>query len=171
MMTDPGTTDATCVCEPGETAGCDVGGLLTCKDDCSGFEPVPCPAGQNCVGDACSSLLCQPGKKVCEGPDAEKTCNAAGDGFEAPVACGPTQECVFNGCAELCELIKSDPSSVGCVFRGNKMQNFAEEPTAIAVGNVSKTKTATVSLYYYQNGAEQLSSGSRSRRGPATCSA
>ncbi|WP_100793576.1 IgGFc-binding protein [Nannocystis exedens] len=153
------TTGANCSCQPGETQGCDPGGLLTCKDDCSGFEPVPCPNGQSCVGDQCTAKLCNPGQTVCEGLDAEKTCNAQGDGFEPPVACGATQECSIGGCTELCELIKSDPSSVGCVFRGNKMQNFAEEPTAITVGNVSKTKTATVAMYFYSGGAEQMVAG------------
>ena len=53
--------------EQSETQGCDPGGLLTCKDDCSGFEPVPCPNGQSCVGDQCTSKLCNPGQVVCEG--------------------------------------------------------------------------------------------------------
>ena len=157
--TDTGTTGPNCVCEPGSTGDCDPDGLLTCKDDCSGYEPVPCPNGEFCNEGMCSSSLCTPGQTVCEGVDAEKVCNGAGDGFDGPFPCGMTEECVSGQCTELCELALSDPSSVGCVFRANKMQNYAEEPTAIAVGNVSKTKTASVSLYFYQNGGEQLVSG------------
>lgn len=59
-----GSTGPDCACEPGSTDVCEAGGLLTCKADCSGFEAVPCPQGQNCVGDACSMLLCQPGQSV-----------------------------------------------------------------------------------------------------------
>ena len=153
------TTGVECVCEPGSTNGCDPGGLLTCKEDCSGFEAVACPMGQNCVGDACSELLCMPNETVCEGLDQTKKCNGSGDAFEPPVACGATQQCDLGACTELCELVKSDPSSVGCVFRGNKMQNFIEEPSAVTVGNVSKTLTASVTLYYFENGAEQVVSG------------
>lgn len=153
------TTGIECVCEPGSTNGCDADGLLTCKDDCSGYESVACPMGQNCVGDQCSALLCQPNETVCEGLTQTKKCNAKGDAFDPPVACGATQQCDLGACVELCELIKSDPSSVGCVFRGNKMQNFIEEPSAVTVGNVSKSLTASVSMYYFENGAEQLVSG------------
>ncbi len=153
------TTGEDCVCTPGATDGCTDDGLLTCKDDCSGFEPVPCPNGQNCVMDACSALLCAPGQFVCEGLDQIKQCNPEGDGFEPPVACGMTQQCSVGQCTELCDLILGDPSSVGCVFRGNKVQNFIEEPSAITVGNVSKTLTAAVTMYYYENGGEQVVSG------------
>ena len=153
------STGPDCVCEPGSTDGCDPGGLLTCKPDCSGFEPVPCPQGQSCMGDACVAKLCAPNETVCDGLGATKKCNAEGDAFDPPVACGMTQECDQGACVELCEKIKSDPSSVGCVFRGTKMQNFIEEPSAVTVGNVSKALTASVAMYYYQNGGEQLVSG------------
>lgn len=157
--TSVGSTGVECVCEPGSSNGCDPEGLLTCKQDCSGYEPVACPMGQNCLGDGCVALLCLPNEVVCEGIDQTKKCNAQGDAFEPPVACGQTQQCSGGACIELCELIKSDPSSVGCVFRGNKMQNFIEEPSAVTVGNVSKTLTASVSMYFFENGAEQLVSG------------
>ncbi len=153
------STGVECVCEPGSSNGCDPGGLLTCKEDCSGYEPVACPMGQKCMGDACVALLCVPDETVCEGVDKTKKCNADGDAFEPPVACGATQQCGSGVCIEVCELIKSDPSSVGCVFRGNKMQNFIEEPSAVTVGNVSKTLTASVSLYYFEGGAEKVVTG------------
>jgi hypothetical protein len=162
--TDGGTTlnstGPECVCDPGSTNGCDQGEILTCTPDCLGFEPMPCPNGQSCVGDMCTAGLCNPGQIVCEDADTEKVCNAQGDGFDPPVQCGPTEECAFGqGCTEVCELILDDPSSVGCVFRANKMQNFIEEPTAVTVGNVSKTLTATVSMFYFQNGAEMMVAG------------
>jgi hypothetical protein len=157
--TTNGSTGADCVCEPGSTDGCALGGELTCKPDCSGFEAVPCPEGQMCSDMTCEAQLCTPGETMCEGLNATKACNAMGDAFDPPVPCGMTQECDQGACVELCEKIKSDPSSVGCVFRGNKMQNFIEEPSAVTVGNVSKLLTASVSMFYYQNGGEQLVSG------------
>jgi hypothetical protein len=155
--TTQGSTGPECACEPGSTDGCDGGQILTCSDDCQGFEPQPCDVGQSCVDGACTAMLCNPGQVVCDDAATEKTCNPQGDGFDPPVACGMTQECAFGqGCTELCELILGDPSSVGCVFRANKMQNFEEEPSAVTVGNVSKTLTATVSLYRWQNGQETM---------------
>ncbi len=163
--TDSGETTSTstgpdCACEPGATDGCADGQLLTCTDDCLGFEPLPCPMGQSCVGDACTAMLCNPGQVVCDDLDTEKVCNPQGNGFDPPTQCGMTQECVFGeGCTEVCELVKLNPSSVGCVFRASKMQNFIEEPTAVTVGNVSKTLTATVSMYYFMNGVETVVDG------------
>ncbi len=154
------STGVTCMCEPGSTNGCEMGDLLTCTDDCEGYAPVPCAQGQTCVDGACKvANICEPNQVVCDGLGQTKQCNADGDGFDPPVACGVTQECSQGACTELCELIKSSPSSVGCVFRGNKMQNFQEEPSAVTVGNVSKTLTAKVTMYYYQNGGEQIVKG------------
>lgn len=153
------STGVDCICEPGSTGACEPGGLSTCKADCSGFEAVPCPQGQSCVVDACVPQLCAPNEMVCDGLNATKKCNAMGDAFDPAVPCGLTQECDGGVCVELCEKIKSDPSSVGCVFRGNKMQNFIEEPSAVTVGNVSKSLTAKVTMYYYQNGGEQVVAG------------
>ena len=107
----------------------------------------------------CVANLCEPNQVVCEGLGQTKKCNAQGDGFEPPVACGQTQECSLGVCTELCELVKSNPSSVGCVFRGNKMQNFQEEPSAVTVGNVSKTLTASVTMYFFEGGAEKVVTG------------
>ena len=99
------STGVECVCEPGSSNGCDPGGLLTCKEDCSGYEPVACPMGQKCMGDACVALLCVPDETVCEGVDKTKKCNADGDAFEPPVACGATQQCGSGVCIEVCELM------------------------------------------------------------------
>lgn len=153
------STGGECVCEPGTTNGCDQGDILTCNVTCDAYAPVPCPQGQSCFDGACQAKLCTPNEVVCDGVNQTKQCNAQGDGFGPPTMCGATQECSLGACTELCELIKSDPSSVGCVFRGNKMQNFQEEPSAVTVGNVSKTLTAKVTMYFYENGAEQVVTG------------
>ena len=152
--TSTGTTGPVCVCTPGDTNGCEGDQLLVCADDCLGFEPQPCP-GQfdKCKEGACVAPLCLPGSTVCEGIDAVKTCNASGDAFDPPVACGATQECAVNSCVELCALSESTPSSVGCSFFAHKMDNFNDaQPDSVIVGNTHPTKTAKVQLYFVPNG-------------------
>lgn len=119
-------TGEQCVCNPGDLDGCEGDQILVCSDDCQGFEPQPCPgSGQTCKDGACGTSLCSPGQVVCEGLEAEKTCNASGDAYDPPVQCGATQQCSFGGCTELCDLAQSTPSSVGCSFLGNRMDNVS----------------------------------------------
>ncbi len=139
-----------CVCEPGETMGCEGDLLVICREDCSGFESLECEAGV-CMDGACTDLFCNPGESVCEDLGSYKTCDDEGKDYGDPVPCGETEECSGGTCIELCELVKLDASSIGCVFRANKMQNFKEEPSALAIGNVSETLTASVTLYYNDN--------------------
>ena len=150
-----------CVCTPGDTMGCQGDQILVCADDCSGFEPQNCPANQKCKNDVCTAQLCNPGQKVCEGLDQVKVCNANGDGFEPPSQCGPTQECSGNDCAELCLVVEQTPSSIGCSFFANKMDNFTDTTDSVIVGNTHPTKTASVQLYFVPNGqnVEQAQGG------------
>lgn len=150
----PGTTEGPCVCNPGDLNGCDGDQILVCADDCQGFEPQPCPGnGETCKDGACGTKLCNPGQVQCEGLDAEKVCNANGDGYDPPVACSPTQECNFGGCTELCDLVQTAPSSIGCSFFGHKMDNFNDgQADSLIVGNTHPTKTAQVQLYFVPNG-------------------
>ncbi|MCY0988817.1 IgGFc-binding protein [Nannocystis sp. ILAH1] len=152
--TDTDTTAGPCVCNPGDLNGCEGDQILVCSDDCQGFEPQPCPGnGQTCKNGACGSMLCNPGQVQCEGLDAEKTCNANGDAFDPPVACSATQQCDFGGCTELCDLVQTSPSSVGCSFLGHKMDNFNDgQADSLIVGNTHPTKTAQVQLYFVPNG-------------------
>ena len=57
---------------------------------------------------------------------------------------------------ETCDQAEMVESTVGCVFRANKMQNFQEEPSSLIVGNVSPDENATINIYYGNGGAEQL---------------
>ena len=75
-----------------------------------------------------------------------------GDGFDPPTPCGATQECAVNSCVELCLSIESSPSSVGCSFFANKMDNFNDTPDSVIVGNTHPSKTAKVQLYFVPNG-------------------
>jgi len=150
----PGTTDGPCVCNPGDLNGCEGDQILVCADDCQGFEPQPCPGnGETCKNGACGNKLCNPGQVQCEGLDAEKVCNANGDGYDPPVACTASQECDFGGCTELCDLVQSAPSSIGCSFLGHKMDNFNDgQADSLIVGNTHPSKAAQVQLYFVPNG-------------------
>jgi hypothetical protein len=124
-----------------------------CADDCLGFEPAPCPNGQTCVGDACTALFCQPGEKQCEGEDASKQCNGEGSAFDPPVACAADESCSFGECVKLCLQAEATPSSVGCSFFANRMDNYNyAQVDSLIVGNTSKTKSASVQLYFVANG-------------------
>ncbi len=156
-----GTTQA-CVCNPGEVNGCDGNAQSKCADDCLGFEPAPCPMGQKCTGGVCTALFCAPGVKVCEGEGATKLCNAEGGAYEPPVNCADSESCVVGECLSLCAQAEAAPSTIGCSFIASRVDNiYGNETDSLVVGNTSKTKTATVQLYFTPNGTnvEQVQGG------------
>ena len=142
-----------CACEPGAAGGCEQGLLLVCEADCQSFAPQACGAGEACVVDGCFPQVCVPGQAVCEGEGAVKTCDAQGAGYEAPVDCAVGEVCSFGVCLSLCAEAEVTPSSVGCSFFANRMDNWEnKEPDSLIVGNTSKTLTAEVQLYFVANG-------------------
>ncbi|MDC0716938.1 IgGFc-binding protein [Nannocystis bainbridge] len=155
---DPSTsttgTTQPCLCVPGELAGCDRDGQqLVCQDDCQTLDPEPCPGGGACIDGACSTDLCKPGQKVCEGEDAYKECNDQGDGWQPPVDCALEETCAGGQCLSLCSLAEETPSSVGCSFFAVRQDNYDyEQVDSLVVGNTSKTKTASVQLYFTPDG-------------------
>ena len=147
-------TTAGCVCNPGEVSGCEGDQQLVCSEDCSGFEPTACPMGETCKGDACVALFCQPGEQQCEGDSATKTCNAQGEAFDPPVNCADTEGCSVGVCTSLCLIAEATPSSVGCSFFAQRMDNYSNGTNdSLIVGNTSKTKAASVQLYFTPNGS------------------
>jgi hypothetical protein len=147
-----GTTQA-CVCTPGEVDGCDGNAVNKCADDCLGFEPAPCAPGQKCTGGMCVALFCVPGEKVCEGDGATKQCNAQGEAYDPPVNCQDTESCSAGSCLSLCAQAEAAPSTIGCSFIASRVDNiYGNETDSLVVGNTSKTKTATVQLYFTPNG-------------------
>jgi hypothetical protein len=60
---------------------------------------------------------------------------------------------------ETCDQALMVESTVGCAFRGNKMQNFIEEPSSLVLGNVSDENIATINIYFKNGGNEQLVAG------------
>lgn len=157
--TDPETTDA-CVCTPGQAGDCaDENSLNICADDCMGFEPESCPGVNTCENGQCVMGVCSPGAPRCFDESSYQLCEDDGQGYGEPMPCGDTEGCKSGACQPLCDIAKSDPSSVGCVFRANKMQNFDEEPSSLIVGNVSDSRTATVQLYYRELGGAEVAEG------------
>jgi hypothetical protein len=147
-----GTTQA-CVCAPGETNGCEGADLLVCAEDCLGFAAAPCPMGQQCKGDACTAQLCVPGSTVCENDEQVKTCNGQGEAYDPPVNCAPTEGCAGGSCLSLCAQAEATPSSIGCSFFAERMDNYNNEANdSLIIGNTSKIKAATVQLYFTANG-------------------
>ncbi|MBK7826391.1 hypothetical protein [Nannocystis sp.] len=146
--TSVGESTMACACTPGEAGGCEGDQQLVCSDDCTGFVATPCAMGQVCKGDACVALFCQPGEKVCEGEAATKTCNAQGEAFDPPVNCADSEGCSVGQCTSLCLIAEATPSSVGCSFFAQRMDNYSNNANdSMIVGNVSKTKAASVQFY------------------------
>ena len=150
-----------CACAPGEVLGCEGDQLSVCAEDCLGPAAQPCPgAGEVCEAGACAPPpVCVPGEVVCEG-DALKTCAPDGGAFGEPVPCPGGQVCAAGECRDPCELAAEEPSSVGCSFFANRMDNYGNVGyDSLVVGNPSATLTATVQLLWTPNGggAEQPS--------------
>ena len=148
-----GTTGAMCVCNPGDPGGCEGNQQLVCAADCLSFQPEACPGGQTCQGDACTALFCVPGEKVCDNENAKKTCNAMGEAYDPPVNCADVEGCTAGECVSLCLLAEAQPSSIGCSFFAERMDNYNNVANdSLIVGNTSKIKSATVQLYFTPNG-------------------
>jgi len=141
------------VCGPGETNGCVNNQLQVCAADCLGFEAQPCAQGQVCKGDACVAQFCAPGSTECVGEEQVKTCNAQGEAYDPPVNCGPTESCGGGSCLSLCAQAEATPSSIGCSFFAERMDNYNNGANdSLIIGNTSKIKSATVQLYFTANG-------------------
>ncbi|MEZ4385271.1 MAG: IgGFc-binding protein [Nannocystaceae bacterium] len=154
MTTTTDSDTEVCICEPGEAIGeCQDEGMVVCAPDCVTYEVLPCAAGQTCLDGQCVDLLCNPGAKQCQDDENYVVCNDDGMDYGDPQACGNTDGCLAGECVPLCDLIQNTPSSIGCSFFGNRMDNFDSDPQgdSLVVGNTSETKTATVQLYFTPN--------------------
>ncbi|MFZ6185265.1 hypothetical protein [Nannocystis pusilla] len=157
---EPDTTTATsttgepaCTCAPGESGGCEGELLLVCQADCVTLAPQPCEPGEACIGGVCSTGACPPGNTQCVDEDHYAQCEDDGSGYAPPVACGPGDTCIGDQCFSLCDLAEATPSTVGCSFFANRMDNYyAEENDSVVVGNPHASKTATVQLYLAPTG-------------------
>lgn len=91
--------------------------------------------------------LCEAGAFMCvEGGLSE--CNEDGSAWGDPVPCEPNEGCLVDSCVPLCELAVAQPSSVGCSFFAQKMDNFDPDVSdSLVIGNVSDSVDAVVQLY------------------------
>jgi hypothetical protein len=143
-----------CACTPGELGGCEGDLQLVCAPDCQSFEATPCSGGQLCSDGACPPQLCSPGQIVCDTDTSTKTCNAGGDAYDPPVPCDAGETCFDGSCLSLCELAEATPSSVGCSFFAQRMDNYSNyADDSLIVGNVSKIAAASVQLYFTPDGS------------------
>ena len=151
---DTTTTGDNCLCVPGEISmECQDGDQLECAEDCLEWVPKSCGQGSTCVDGECIDLLCNPGQTYCLDDNNTQTCNDDGMDYGDPVPCGDKEGCFDGECQPLCELVKNSPSSIGCSFIANRMDNYyANQNDALVVGNTSADKTASVQLYFVANG-------------------
>src|SRR5690606_28333202 len=75
------------------------------------------------------------------------------EAYGAPIPCAVGEGCKDGACFTLCELATLEPSSVGCSFLANRMDNLhANQADSLIVGNVSEDLSATVQLYFVADG-------------------
>ncbi len=154
VMTLMSESGVVCECTPGDVDGCVGDDLNVCQDDCLVYGPEPCAGPtEKCVDGVCTALFCAPNNQVCETEDSYKVCKGDGSAYDPPVPCGPNEGCSDGQCLPLCELIKLTPSTIGCSFFANRMDNFyTNQNDSLVVGNTSKSKPASVQLYFAPNG-------------------
>jgi hypothetical protein len=151
--TTDSSTSLPCECDPGEVQGCQDDEQLVCQPDCQTFAPEPCPPGESCSNGFCAAGFCLPGSKMCLDADTYQQCNQSGDEFDPPVDCAADEGCFDGECIGLCEQAESEPSTIGCSFIAARVDNiFGNETDSFIVGNVSKTKAATVQFYLTPTG-------------------
>ncbi|WAS95492.1 IgGFc-binding protein [Nannocystis punicea] len=147
------TGDLACNCTPGVADACEGAQVLVCQADCVSLAPEPCGPGETCVDGVCAAPVCQPGSTKCVDDEHYLQCNAHGSGYDGPTACGAGGTCVADTCFSLCDLLESTPSTVGCSFFANRMDNFYdEENDSLVVGNTHASATANVQLYLAPTG-------------------
>ncbi len=143
------TTGNNCLCDPGEISmDCLDGDQLECADDCLEWLPKPCGNQSTCIDGECVDLICNPGQSYCLDDNNTQTCNDDGMDYGDPTPCGDKEGCYDGECVSLCELVKNSPSSIGCSFIANRMDNYyGNQNDSLVIGNTSADKTANVQLY------------------------
>ncbi|MCB9706746.1 MAG: IgGFc-binding protein [Myxococcales bacterium] len=160
-----GVVDDGEICDPPgtPTGQCSDGASIeVCNGSCDGYEPESCGANAGCINGECVDNLCSPGSKSCVDEDTFQTCAGDGQSWENPTECGPTEGCSAGECVPLCDLVLGDPSSIGCSFLANRMDNyFTDQPDSLIVGNTSQSKSANVQFYFMPNNSnvEQAQGG------------
>jgi len=143
---DPTTTTTTATSAPTTTTD-------ATESDTSTTEPVTTSDSDTGTSTTGDPLLCAPNSQSCFDDDSYQICDEDGLSYDDPVPCGEKEGCLSGECVALCELVKADPSSIGCSFFANRMDNLhANQPDSVIVGNVSTDLPAKVQLYFVPNG-------------------
>ncbi|MGB1017059.1 MAG: hypothetical protein ACPG4T_23180, partial [Nannocystaceae bacterium] len=122
----------------------------TCREDCSGFDPEPCPLGQACNVDACVDLLCAPNSTTCLDEDTYQECNDQGTEWGEGIDCPPGDICQSGQCVSACEAAAQTKSNVGCEFWAADMSNLPPRDTyvfAVAISNPSFETPVNIEIY------------------------
>ncbi|EDM81307.1 bacterial Ig-like domain protein [Plesiocystis pacifica SIR-1] len=98
--------------------------------------------------------FCEPGLTICFDADNTQTCVDDGSEFGDPVPCDPTETCQNGVCIPLCDAVEAEPSSIGCSFFANRMDNYNPgDNDSLVVGNIDSVKTVSAQLYFVPNGS------------------
>ncbi len=149
-----------CACDPGALGACDGDDALeVCSEDCSGFEPQPCPNGQVCIDATCVELLCVPESKSCFSENEVQICNGEGTAYGDPIPCDPGTVCEGGECISACDKAEAVKSNIGCEFWAVDMANLPPRDTyvyAVALSNPSFDQTVNIEIFdRNNNNAEQ----------------
>jgi len=148
-----------CACTPGEQGDC-VGEnqIDTCKDDCSGYEPIDCSLNNVCVEGVCVDLVCSPGVPSCLDDNTYQECNMLGTDYGPPIDCAVGEVCQGGSCVSACEAAAQVKSNIGCEFWASDMDNLPPRDRyvhAVTVSNPSFDDTTNVEIWD-ANGNEQM---------------
>lgn len=123
--------DSSLVCQPADQV-CFVYSefVLQCRDDGSGWDPLPCDEGSLCFEGQCQPMDCLPGELRCDGGGRSR-CLDDGSGWEAAEPCAADTRCHDGDCLEVVctggDLRCSDENAVErCLGAGTGWEVVAE---------------------------------------------
>lgn len=118
-----GTCREGSACTPGEVLGCaDDQTRRVCPEGGVGFAEESCPNDQpNCVAGECTSNICEPGERVCDGNTLYE-CSSDGESRTEIETC--RGGCRGGQCVSACS--GNEKSYIGCNFFAVDLDNFAE---------------------------------------------
>ena len=114
-------------CVPGEILGCgSTQDLLVCASNGTDRDLQPCPVSEpNCFDGACSSQLCEPGNRRCDGENVMQ-CDAEGESEEFVALC--EFGCSAGRCNDPCATDGKD--YLGCTFWAADLDNIGPDANA-----------------------------------------
>ncbi|MEZ4452275.1 MAG: IgGFc-binding protein [Nannocystaceae bacterium] len=122
--------------------------------DTSTSEPITTTDSDTDTSTTGEPLVCDPGASECVDDKNYQVCADDGLSWEPPVACAANESCANGGCYSACDLVKLNPSSVGCSFVTTKMDNIfsnvnaPDQNDSLIAGNISKTDAVKAQLYF-----------------------